>query len=1556
MINKSKILRLFVIFLNLFGLLSFSNIYAGEEITWQYNKDTIELYYFNSSDPSVYSKDYYNKDKNGREFKFFKNGENLFLKATKDGNLLSGNVKNMSISSSNIVTKTNIVANDKIESKEYPDLDFVTAYTYKTKYGVMVPNNTVSNYGVKLGYRNKSTKEIEYKYIGDDILKYYAIKPNVADSKKPMINWNVMDNTYYEWMKQQVNLGNVPLINNKYTFYVSKIYATDITANSGYDYNFYKSGQKGSNGSTIDSIVSDDAYEAYMNFSPTFFNNYVNVTIIYKYKDTSKTNVFTENTAMEITLDEVSKGDNIGDFKKSGKSVLDKTLGLKTNYNYVGYKYITSDNDSIATLKGKIDSSSNSGGWNKSFSLSASKKNTVICLYYDTRPIKVNHYLTDKSGNEVVLNKDKKIVSGSNNIDLRGGADDDVTYKYFEAAYTYPANGKTYTYAEGEKVYASTFSVIDQTGGIYASWGSTPTQTKVTGSNYYGDGKEFKPASAVQINFYYQEKPPEQRTVFIRHFDQNGNLIGKNPTEKINGVDQPNGYNALSGKKVSIPDDVSEYFIIGYQDRMTISAYVNSNYDYIGYQIGSDNSKNSAKIKADAATRVSSQPVNLANSTINYTYVNLYYRPKGADGSYNQDIDFTGKLAFVNNPLDSGSSKYSSSTSSDDTDYIASGKALKGYISGAYPYYFRRADYEKNKRTGTKTATITISVRGYISGLTHGGCDSTHKAPDYGDPILDEEGNPTGEREIIGYHTTCQSYSRTITKTLTYTYNVPYEHTYYKIKNFKMYRISKVDLFDSTTNKGEVLFDQGETVYTLNTSSAYQSRLNGGFTDNITTVDLPSSSYSLSDESDRSCGTGGSDDCSSKTSRLESDLQARLNAVSASSAASHQNLTFTLTGTNDTFKLPNKPELFNTNKIIQTWSIRSLNEATKKIDTTVPNYPYNYTQYQTVGNATTNVSDFESNPILRIPLTQVNGMRVLKARIYYDIDTVLNRSNGLTSENIGVDNNNTQMHEYKDSEVNKVNVLTPLNISVDIATQQTVNHSDKNQVNLQKNATFTITPRVSTSSVASYNNVDTNEFIKYYYIRCDFDITNVVIYGNKTESEGYDTFTQNEILRSGTWVKVPAGGYITGKATQYTETEGETVDIAQNTIEAVGITKNIPFLLEDYIYSTLDSNSRSTTVFSNYVDNNQIWQYTANTLRQSTYYTIRSIVADGFHMARATRATSNLGRIFDFKLTDCSDLNFKDVFRKSSGNNVNEPTGTVYFSGVKRLRIYDTSSDVGYNETESVSNTKTILPLGPYKNTNITQIDAPKLGYRIAFDLKTTGNISDDKIRAGTRKIVIKPSYYYIGKDGTGYDENITLYYKNAEGKYIPFVNSATPYKIYFKPNDGYRNLSNRSITPNNTFLSDKLEELEISSPNGFVLNYKMLDTSGMGDNFIQSWYGEFKLPNSTIAVQNGGNINSPKTGGYIGVRFNIECVDTINGQTITLSYNKNDSSASPNTNTTQWDYDGYLGFVNPGSEAKDLKLRLGSTTMTLDNNMYNKMKGTVILYDTDNRAAQDFE
>ena len=159
--------------------------------------------------------------------------------------------------------------------------------------------------------------------------------------------------------------------------------------------------------------------------------------------------------------------------------------------------------------------------------------------------------------------------------------------------------------------------------------------------------------------------------------------------------------------------------------------------------------------------------------------------------------------------------------------------------------------------------------------------------------------------------------------------------------------------------------------------------------------------------------------------------------------------------------------------------------------------------------------------------------------------------------------------------------------------------------------------------------------------------------------------------------------------------------------------------------------------------------------------------------------------------------------------------------------------------------------------------------------------------------------------------------------------------------------------------LSDKLQKLSIGSKNGFTLTENMMSYY-QDPSYIQTWYGEFKLPNSTIVVdKNNNDINKPLTNGYIGVKFNIECITKQKDTTIIIGYDQNDRDSSGNEilNTTQWDYEGYLGIQSGRNFSGDLRIQLENGVWRIkDQNTYNKVRGTVILYDTDNRAANDFE
>ena len=348
--------------------------------------------------------------------------------------------------------------------------------------------------------------------------------------------------------------------------------------------------------------------------------------------------------------------------------------------------------------------------------------------------------------------------------------------------------------------------------------------------------------------------------------------------------------------------------------------------------------------------------------------------------------------------------------------------------------------------------------------------------------------------------------------------------------------------------------------------------------------------------------------------------------------------------------------------------------------------------------------------------------------------------------------------------------------------------------------------------------------------------------------------------------------------------------------------------------------------------------------------------ADGYYFAMQTITVRTVSRIYDFKISDCTDLAYKSAFRNGDFSLI----GNNYYSGTRRLYVYTSNNkeyttlvdrnmeDIRINGTSS---TKT-LPLGPYKHTTASYLSAPKLGYRIAFDLKTTGYYTADTSSTKQRQIRIKPTYYYISKDGATLIRDIDLYYKDSSGKYRNFEGSN--YTIYFTPNDGYRYTSNAS-TANISSMSTKLESLNIGSSSGeFYLTDKMMSSDDTG--YIQSWYGEFKLPNTTIATRSGDSIDNALTDGYIGVKFDITCIDTNLNETI--SYNTNNKAASSQVNTTQWDYEGYLGFSNPGqpiSEQTSLRLQLEKGIWVINTqDVYDYIKGTVVLFDTDARAADD--
>lgn len=634
------------------------------------------------------------------------------------------------------------------------------------------------------------------------------------------------------------------------------------------------------------------------------------------------------------------------------------------------------------------------------------------------------------------------------------------------------------------------------------------------------------------------------------------------------------------------------------------------------------------------------------------------------------------------------------------------------------------------------------------------------------------------------------------------------------------------------------------------------------------------------------------------------------------------------------------------------------------IKTPIDNLP-DQNKIKTVGNKTSR-GDF--NKYYNVPSNKYNGLR--KPDIYAEY-----------SEYNVIDSTVGKKEEKKSNNKLYINVFTPLNISAKAELTSTiVDHTtdDINDFIIQKNAEFTVTPK---TEYTTYNNItgtiDTSNYLKNYMIILDFDaqITQKTL--DNINSSYKSNYYVGQVIESGTAIEIGLNDKFVAIATSDKNEgieKGDKVSQTTNNVKVVGITKNMPspILLEKVKAEVV---TKKTTTNYTYVDNKIISSVDYNcgddensvkTHTKEDYNNEADMYYDAKYFAITTLTSRNIGRIYDFKVTDCSDIDYKKVFRISdkATSGVNNLTGIQYFSGIKKFNIYTNevnSLDDRNNINIKGTGSKTILPLGPYKSTEISYVNAPKLGYRISFDLKTSGyyDYANNSVEGAKRTVNIKPSYYYISKkgDNNGNEKiirDIDLYYKNSSGRYVNL--NGSNYTIYFKPNDGYRMEYNKADTPNLNAMSTQLEPINISNNSGFDLTYKMMGISD--NNFIQSWYGEFKLPNSTIAVKKGSSINNPLTDGYIGVKFEITCTDELNGKTTIISYNTNDKKANPSDNTTQWDYEGFLGFTNFGHQLENgsIILQLEKGNLSLDNDMYNFIKGTVVLFDIDNRAANDFD
>ncbi len=137
------------------------------------------------------------------------------------------------------------------------------------------------------------------------------------------------------------------------------------------------------------------------------------------------------------------------------------------------------------------------------------------------------------------------------------------------------------------------------------------------------------------------------------------------------------------------------------------------------------------------------------------------------------------------------------------------------------------------------------------------------------------------------------------------------------------------------------------------------------------------------------------------------------------------------------------------------------------------------------------------------------------------------------------------------------------------------------------------------------------------------------------------------------------------------------------------------------------------------------------------------------YVATDTVPVEVIGRLYDFHVTDISDYNWENVFRKQMGSSV--ASGVSYWTGTNGI-----DGDPRGNLAPFV------LPIRPGSHPvqgfrNI----AVKTGYHVKFDLKTKGNMfgTTDGVR-------ITPTFDFVSKDGTT-RQAVDLYYHRGQERLI---------------------------------------------------------------------------------------------------------------------------------------------------------------------------------------------
>ena len=326
------------------------------------------------------------------------------------------------------------------------------------------------------------------------------------------------------------------------------------------------------------------------------------------------------------------------------------------------------------------------------------------------------------------------------------------------------------------------------------------------------------------------------------------------------------------------------------------------------------------------------------------------------------------------------------------------------------------------------------------------------------------------------------------------------------------------------------------------------------------------------------------------------------------------------------------------------------------------------------------------------------------------------------------------------------------------------------------------------------------------------------------------------------------------------------------------------------------------------------------------------------------------GRIYGFRITDVSDMLWRDVFRVSKDSATH--TGNYYYVGSK--------DEEGNNRGISPVFT---LPLIEGSHLLYQNRGVLKTGYSFKFDLITIGGYYGNN-----DYISITPEFWFVKKDGTG-RRKVDLWYHDSFGgkmNYFVKISPDDPRNVnnikYMKLGDLYRNVPEDEIT--DTALILGIDEYAFKNRNAGIGRFDHISLSeaqrtyiGAKQNLpneinindsiksVQKWYGEYYLPNDLFTVEQGfdvieyGRTHNGLDGkesfwlrdGYIIVNFRIETVKNGDFDNPVLSY---------------W-----------GACRCNMFLREGFLYEKTDyyGAVFTLRDGDIVFYDTDKRSSDDY-